>query len=150
LIVLYVYLIQANTEMLSRAGHKLFLEQKINELLRYRVMLEEGYVALTLHGKTKLGRESIVMIQSIMAAVLLGVITLAAVNFDALKTLGWKLTFAIALGVGLVNLAIALWEQSQAYARGYMAAKEGFETGQAPSGSSLLKAAESTGPTDRS
>lgn len=137
LIVLYVYLLQANTEMLSRAGHKRFLEAKVNELLERPVMLEESHVALTLQGPTHYGRWSIIMIQSTMVILLLGVVALAIANVGTLEQLHWKIVFWTGLNLGAVNLAVAAVEQGRAYQLGYNAARAGY-SGDPPPVSSLL------------
>lgn len=127
LIVLYVYLLQANTEMLSRAGHKRFLEEEVNSLLGRKVLLEEEYVAPTLHGRFKVGRLSIILIQSLMLVLLLGSIALAIANLNSLGSGIWHMVFWTALFGGLVTLAAAAWEQHRAYEKAHRAAKAGFE-----------------------
>jgi hypothetical protein len=138
LILLYVYLIQANTEMLSRAGHKAFLEEKVNELLASRrrlakgdqpsrrVLAEESDVAKTLQGKTPLGRASIVLVQSMLMATLILLIGVAIAHLGAVHPGRWKLVFWPALGLGSLALAFAGWEQSHAYERAFDAASRGF------------------------
>jgi len=127
LIILFVYLLQSNTEMLSRAGHMGFLEEKVNELLGTRVLLEESDVALTLQGRTKFGRLSIILIQLLMLVLLLGAVVLAIVNVHHVVGLAWRVTFWLSLAAGLATLAAAAREQASAYEAAYVAAKEGFD-----------------------
>jgi hypothetical protein len=128
LIILFAYLLQSNTEMLSRAGHKRFLEEKVNELLQRRVLLEESDVApKTLHGKTHFGRLSIVMIQSCMVVLLVASIALAITRLDAVNGTAGLMAFWSALAGGAALLLAAALEQSRAYNDGYAAAKAGFE-----------------------
>src|ERR1700730_7591201 len=103
LIVLFVYLLQSNTEMLSRAGHMGFLEEKVNELLGTRVLLEESDVALTLQGRTKFGRLSIILIQALMLVLLLGTVALAIANLHHVTGSAWRVTFWVGLTAGLVT-----------------------------------------------
>ena len=127
LIVLFVYLLQSNTEMLSRAGHMGFLEEKVNELLGTRVLLEESDVALTLQGRTKFGRLSIILIQALMLVLLLGTVALAIANLHHVTGSAWRVTFWVGLTAGLVTFAAAALEQASAYEAAYVAAKLGFE-----------------------
>jgi hypothetical protein len=128
LIILFGYLLQSNTEMLSRAGHKRFLEEKVNELLERRVLLEESDVApKTLHGKTHFGRLSIVLIQASMVLLLVGSVVLAITRLDTVKGPAGHIGFWSALAVGAGLLVTAALEQSRAYTGGYEAARAGFE-----------------------
>jgi hypothetical protein len=128
LIVLFAYLLQSNTEMLSRAGHKRFLEKTVNELLQQRVLLEESDVApRTLHGATHFGRLSIVMIQAFMVLLLCGTIVLAITRLDTIHSAAGRIGFWVALAACVLMLAAAAIEQGGAYSGGYEAAKAGYE-----------------------
>lgn len=138
LMVLYVYLLQANTEMLSRAGHKRALEEMVNDLAPQPVLFEETHVAPhSLHGPTHLGRWSIVLIQAVMLALLVGTILLAIVNLDQVSGIGWKGLVATGLALGITMLAAAASEQGAAYRLAYDAAYAGYR-GVRPPPSSLL------------
>jgi len=144
LIILYVYLVQSNTEMLSRAGHMKFLEEQVNAIVSRRVLLQESDVSPTLHGRIRFGRLSIVLIQSLMLVLLLGTVALAIANLWSLESLAWHLLFWAALFAGLLTLASATWELSRAYSRAYDAARKGFG-GSPPPASSLLPHRDSPG-----
>jgi hypothetical protein len=138
LIVLFTYLLQANTEMLSRAGHKRALEEMVNRLASRPVMFEESYVApRSLHGPTHFGRWSIVLIQAALIGLLVGVAALALANLGAVGGTGWKVLVAAGLALGVAMLASAAIEQGQAYKKAYDAAYAGF-SGVAPPPSALL------------
>lgn len=137
LLPLYIYLVQANTEMLSRAGHMAFLEQRVNAILGRKVLLEEEYVARTLHGKLKVGRLSIILIQTLSLAVLLVLLGLGVANLHHVRGVGWQIGFGIAATVGMLTLGAAAREQSRAYDRAYKAAEHGFEGGPATNPSLL-------------
>jgi len=140
LLPLYVYLVQANTEMLSRAGHMFFLEERVNQLLGRQVMLEEEFVAPTLHGKLKIGRLSIILIQTLSLTVLLVLLGLAVANLHHVHGIGWRISFVIAATVGMLTLGAGVREQMRAYDRAYEAAKHGFEGGE-PTDPTLLSRA---------
>lgn len=131
LIVLFAYLLQSNTEMLSRAGHKRFLEEAVNQLLRRRVLLEESDVApKTLHGSGRFGnygRPSIMMVQSFMVLLLCAAIALAITHLDSVNGTVGQVVFWAALMAGIALLVAAAIEQGRAYGGGYKAAKAGFE-----------------------
>jgi hypothetical protein len=151
LIVLFAYLLQSNTEMLSRAGHKRFLEEAVNELMRRRVLLEESDVApTTLHGSGRFGRfgrPSIVMVQSFMVILLLGAVGLAVAHLGAVRETAWRLAFWVALAAGLGLLVAAVSEQGRAYGGGYEAAKAGFGGAPEPADALVERASASTGST---
>ncbi len=133
LITLFAYLLQTNTEMLSRAGHKRFLEEAVNELLGRRVLLEESDVAPTLHGRLQFGRLSILLVQGLLASLLIGSIALAIAHLDAVSGVAWLVVFWLGLGIGTVMLGAAAREQTRAYARAYDAARSGFYGAPTPS-----------------
>jgi hypothetical protein len=144
LIILFSYLLQSNTEMLSRAGHKLFLEQKVNELLGKRVLLEESDVAAqTLHGRLPFGRLSIMLIQALMVLLLAGSVVLAITRLDVVEDTAGQVGFWLALTAGLGLLTSAALEQSRAYRGGYQAAKAGFEATAPKRTSALVRSAVS-------
>jgi hypothetical protein len=131
LIILFAYLLQANTEMLSRAGHKRFLEETVNKLLQRRVLLEESDVApKTLHGTGPLGalgRPSIAMVQGFMVLLLCGAIVLGITHLSSVKGSLGLVAFWVSLTAGVAMLILAAVEQMHAYDGGYEAAKAGFE-----------------------
>lgn len=133
LIALTAYLLQTNTEMLSRAGHKRFLEEAVNELIGRRVLLEESDVAPTLHGRLPVGRLSILLVQGLLASLLVGSVVLAILHLDAVSEFEWRAAFWLALGIGTVMLLAAVKEQSVAYERAYQAARAGYRGAPRPS-----------------
>jgi hypothetical protein len=133
LIALTAYLLQTNTEMLSRAGHKRFLEEAVNELVGRRVLLEESDVAPTLHGRLPFGRLSILLVQGLLASLLVGSVVLAILHLDAVPRFAWRAAFWLALGIGTVMLMAAVREQGAAYERAYQAARSGYRGAPIPS-----------------
>jgi hypothetical protein len=136
LILLFSYLLQTNTEMLARAGHKRYVEELVNELAGRPVFIEESHVAPTLHGRLPIGRLSIVMLNLLLALALVTAIAVSATQ--AIRLQWWVETaYWLALGVSLGMLAAAIREQSRAYANGFRAARAGY-SGAPPTSSSLL------------
>lgn len=139
-VLLYVFLLQVNTEMLSRAGHKRFLEEQVNTMLQLRgnrlaqrrVMLEESDVAVTLQGWLPIGRGSLVLMQALMLVLLAGTSWLAVAHLTAIRGHGWRIVVCAGLAVGIAMLGKAAWEQGGAYKRGYEAARAGFQGGPEP------------------
>lgn len=136
LILLFSYLLQTNTEMLARAGHKRYVEELVNELARQPVYVEESHVAPTLHGRLPIGRLSIVLLNLLLGLALVTAIGVSATQ--AIRLQWWvDAAYWLALSVSLGMLAAAIREQSRAYANGYRAARAGY-AGAQPSSSSLL------------
>jgi hypothetical protein len=134
LIVLTTYLLQANTELLSRAGHKRFLEEKVNELLGSRVLLEESDVApATLQGRYPVGRFSVALIQLFLGTLVVGGCVLGVINYHYIHGTGWRAVYWVYFVVGLVILVGAIREQMRAAEGGYQAARRGFDGAPPPS-----------------
>lgn len=152
LIVLFAYLLQSNTEMLSRAGHKRFLEEAVNEMLQRRVLLEESDVApKTLHGTGRFGRfgrPSIVMVQSFMVLLLCGTIALGITHLSSVKATAGLVVFWTSLVAGIALLMAAATEQANAYTGGYEAAKAGFEGAPEPLDTLIRKTSRSPSTND--
>jgi hypothetical protein len=122
LAVFYCYLLGLNTEGLSRAGHKRYLEEYVNELMG-PIFLEEKYVAPQRQGKYKIGRPGVFLTQLSVAAILVVMATIGSI--PAVQT-GWLYAFAYfaTFSIPLTALVFAARELSVAYEAGYEAAKK--------------------------
>jgi hypothetical protein len=121
LAIFYLHLLGLNIEGLSRAGHKRFLEEKLNGILGSSY-LEEPYVAPTRQGKTRLGRPGVFLTQASVAVVLLAV---SVVGFFAVLSFGlwYVILYVVSLALPIVGLVASALELGRAYELAYNAAK---------------------------
>jgi FtsH-binding integral membrane protein len=138
-ILLAVMVLQRGTELLSRTGHKRFLEEEVNQLADRALLVEETHVApASLHGATSLGRPSVTMLV-LAFLLLLGLTVGVALNhLDHVTGLGWNALFAAALVGGLAMIGAAFRENRAAYTAAYAAARDGYH-GAPPIATSLIR-----------
>jgi len=122
-IALALIYMNLNAEGLSRAGHKKYLEERLNELLGSEVYLEERYVAPTRWGATRvIARASVFGTQLMLATLLIGLTASGGTVVVKYGALG-VVTYWIATGLSLALVARAFVEILQAYSRAYEGAR---------------------------
>jgi hypothetical protein len=128
-VIILGYLVGSIVEGLSRAGHKRFLEERLNSIIG-PVYLEETYVAPTRQGSHRYGRLGVAMMQLLLALLLLG---LFVVGFIVLlnRLLIFQIIYSVFVVYSMVNLGSAVAESRISYQRSYDAAKSS-EGGRAP------------------
>jgi hypothetical protein len=115
-----------NVEMLSRMGHKRYLEEIANDHLDRPIFLEEMYVAPSRQGPWKFGRVGLVLLKLQLGLVLVALAVLGySVMFDFPVWVQWAYTASIVVGVA--GLVAGLRELSRAYPRGYNFARMSLE-----------------------
>ncbi|MGW7456200.1 hypothetical protein [Streptomyces sp. NPDC054797] len=122
LAVIVGYLLSLNVEGLSRAGHKKYVEEKLNGLLGTPVYLEESAVAPTRQGHHWFGRPGVVSMQLTVGFLLLGTFALGlqAVLRDYHSF--WTV-YAAAMLLSFLSLGSSVSELSRAYGVAYEAAR---------------------------
>ncbi|MGW7450191.1 hypothetical protein [Streptomyces sp. NPDC054787] len=122
LAVIVGYLLSLNVEGLSRAGHKKYVEEKLNLLLGSPVYLEESAVAPTRQGRHWFGRPGVVSMQLTVGLLLLGTFALGlqAVLRDYHSF--WTV-YAAAMLLSILSLGSSVRELSRAYGVAYEAAR---------------------------
>ncbi|MFE6912124.1 hypothetical protein [Streptomyces erythrochromogenes] len=123
LAVIVGYLLSLNVEGLSRAGHKKYLEEKLNTLLGRSVYLEECAVAPTRKGKRWYGRPGVVSMQLTVGVLLLGTFGLG-LRAVVREYPGLWIPYAAAVLLSLLSLASSVRELSRAYELAYEAARD--------------------------
>ncbi|WP_330289571.1 hypothetical protein [Streptomyces sp. NBC_00576] len=123
LAVIVGYLLSLNAEGLSRAGHKKYLEEKLNGILGDSVYLEESAVAPTRQGDHWFGRLGVVSMQLTVGLLLLGtfMLGLQAVLRDYHQ---YWILYAAAILLSIFSLVSSVRELSRAYGLAYKAARE--------------------------
>ncbi|MGW2270555.1 hypothetical protein [Streptomyces yangpuensis] len=123
LAVIVGYLLSLNVEGLSRAGHKKYLEEKLNTVLGDAVYLEEGAVAPTRQGRHWYGRPGVVSMQLTVGVLLIGTFGLGLRAVMREYHQFWLL-YAAAVLLSLLSLASSVRELSRAYGLAYEAARD--------------------------
>ncbi|WP_405420585.1 hypothetical protein [Streptomyces erythrochromogenes] len=123
LAVIVGYLLSLNVEGLSRAGHKKYLEEKLNALLGHTVYLEECAVAPTRQGKHWYGRPGVVSMQLTVGVLLLGTFGLGLRAVMREYPQFW-IAYAAAALLSLLSLASSVRELRRAYGLAYAAARD--------------------------
>ncbi|MGV9822014.1 hypothetical protein [Nocardia xishanensis] len=120
--ILYLILINMNTEGLSRAGHKRWVEEELDLLLGGKSAIEECAVAPTRQGRFWFGRFSVFGTQILLGVML---VTFFIVGFVKIFSERWYWTLLYAIGAILcfTLLFLAVRELTSAYDRAYQAAK---------------------------
>jgi hypothetical protein len=136
-VIILGYLVGSITEGLSRAGHKRFLEERLNAIIG-PIYLEEEYVAPTRQGTHRYGRLGVAMMQLMMALLLL---TLFVVGFVALldRPLMYRIIYVIFVVYSLINLGSAVAESQSAYQQAYDAAAKSSKDGEIPRSPLVLR-----------
>jgi hypothetical protein len=129
-VIILGYLEGSIVEGLSRAGHKRFLEERLNSMIG-PVYLEEEYVAPKRQGSHKYGRLGVAMMQLMLALLLVG---LFVVGFIALlgRPVIYQIVYAVFVAYSSVNLGSAVAESRNSYKQAYDAAKSSLEDGKVP------------------
>ncbi|TWF80045.1 hypothetical protein FHX44_115982 [Pseudonocardia hierapolitana] len=123
LLVFYAFALQAFTEMLSRAGHKRYLEETINERLGEQVLLDEIYVASVRQSRLSHG------LMYLSIATFLGL--LAIVGFVVSLRQAAFVPYLYVIGIVLLaSLNVSAYiELRAAYKKGYEIARRATRTG---------------------
>ncbi|SLA06763.1 Uncharacterised protein [Mycobacteroides abscessus subsp. abscessus] len=123
IVIVILVLINLNTEGLSRAGHKKWVEEQLNTLVHPVVALEECAVAPTRQGRYRVGRFSVFGTQVLLFLIL---IVLFGVGIGSVLNFRWYwiLTFFVSLVVSLTFVVLAMLELFSSYTSAYNAAKE--------------------------
>lgn len=122
--MIYTYVIQNYTEVLSRAGHKRAIEERINCLLRQEVMVAETRVAPTRAGRLSVTLTFVTAALLVLASAVAGFAVLRGYNDGWLSWLRW--VDLVALATPLLAILFAIREMNDAMPKAYEAAKAAF------------------------
>lgn len=122
LAIFYAYLLGLNIEGLSRAGHKRYLEERLNQLLQTNAFVEESFVAPTRQGRWRAGRLSVIATQLGVALVLIALSVVGAVTCYQHRVL-YFVVYLVTLTIPIVANVAAVFELQGAYKSAYLAAQ---------------------------
>jgi hypothetical protein len=116
------YLLGVNAEGLSRAGHKRWLEERVNLLLSQPTFLEEKHVAPTRQGSRWFGRPGVALLQVLLGIMVIGLFVVGIVVLWQ-QNRGFLWLYFPAMVLALSALIFAVREVSTAYKQAYEGAK---------------------------